>query len=144
MNRVYVRGNKEHKEEIARYFNDTIGFIYNKNMHYDSSSFIYFIDYLDWHDHDAIIRSANQETSTYDAITTNPNWQEVKPWKEKPYEPKPFDKVLAWDEEGEIPSPTLFSAYFPDEDYPYQSIGGSNWKHMNPYDEEEYLKSLEK
>lgn len=74
----------------------------------------------------------------YDAITTNPNWHEVKPW-EKHYEPKPFDKVLAWDNNENEVRPDIFlykvsNTYF---------CARSGFNHVKPYNEEEYLKSLE-
>lgn len=131
MKREYVRGNKEHWKEVYKSVygiepeansdpgicgNDKAIFVRNK-----IGGFTLYTDEL-----------------VYDAITTNPNWHEVKPW-EKHYEPKPFDKVLGWDynDDEVIPDVFLYKAF--DTYYCARCC----FKHVKPYNEEEYLKSLE-
>ncbi len=73
-----------------------------------------------------------------DAVTTNPNWHEVKPWKDN-WKPKPFYKVLGWDDKESEAVPDIF--LFKGSDY---ICAYSFYKHIKPYDEEEYLKQQDK
>lgn len=129
MEREYVRGNREHWKEVCKYVygispnsgsgicgDDKAIFVKNK-----VGGFTLYTDEV-----------------VYDAITTNPNWHEVKPW-EKHYDPKPFDKVLGWYDNENAVRPDIFL---------YNSFGeyfcaNSLYKHVKPYNEEEYLKSSE-
>jgi hypothetical protein len=131
MKREYVRGNSKHWKDVFKYVygvepvanidpsicgDDTAIFVRNK-----VGAFTFYTDEI-----------------LYNAITTNPNWHEVKPW-EKHYEPKPFDKVLAWDNNENEVRPDIFlykvsNTYF---------CARNGFNHVKPYDEEEYLKSLE-
>ena len=89
MKREYVKGNKKHWREIYKYvygIAPKTGMAMG-NCGYDKAIFIKnsmgeFILYTN--------------SAVYDAITTNPNWHEVKPW-ENNWKPKPFDKVLVRD-----------------------------------------------
>ena len=135
MEREYVRGNKEHWKEVCKYVygmivpekysqpgicsNDKAIFVKNK-----VGGFTLYTDPI-----------------TYDAITTNPNWHEVKPWEDKPYEPKPFDKVVGWDYDKDVVWPDLF--LYKGTFDKYYCVKGC-YMHVKPYNEEEYLKSLEK
>lgn len=132
MEREYVRGNSKHWKEVYKYVygiepvansdpgtcgDDTAIFVRNK-----IGGLTLYTDEI-----------------LYDAITTNPHWHEVIPWKNKSYEPKPFDKVLAWDNNKNEVRPDIFlykvsNTYF---------CARSGFNHVKPYDEEEYLKSLE-
>lgn len=132
MEREYVRGNEKHWKDVFKYVygiepvensdpsicsNDTAIFVRNK-----VGGLTLYTDEI-----------------LYNAITTNPNWHEVKPW-ENNYDPKPFDKVLAWDgnENAVWPDIFLYKAF---DTY---SCARGCFKHVKPYNEEEYLKSLEK
>ena len=132
MKREYVRGNEKHWKDVFKYVygiepvensdpsicsNDTAIFVRNK-----VGGLTLYTDEI-----------------LYDAITTNPNWHEIKPW-EKHYDPKPFDKVLGWyDNENAVwPDIFLYKAF---DTY---SCARGCFKHVKPYNEEEYLKSLEK
>ena len=77
---------------------------------------------------------------TYDAITTNPNWHEVIPWKNKQYEPKPFDKVLGWNYNENAVCPDIFLHCNKFGEY---ICANSLYRHVKPYNEEEYLKLSE-
>lgn len=132
MEREYIRGNRKHWKEVYKYVygiepetfsqpdicnNDKSIFVKDK-----VGGFVFYTDEI-----------------VYDAITTNPNWHEVKPWENKPYEPKPFDKVLGWDDDWNVVRPDIFL---------YNIFGeyicaNSLYKHVKPYNEEEYLKSSE-
>ena len=132
MKREYVRGNEKHWKDVFKYVygiepvaksdpgicgNDKAIFVRNK-----VGGLTFYTDEI-----------------LYDAITTNPNWHEIKPWEDKPYEPKPFDKVLGWDynEDAVMPDVFLYKAF---DTY---SCARCCFKHVKPYNEEEYLKSLE-
>ena len=131
MKREYVRGNEKHWKDVFKYVygiepvensdpsicsNDTAIFVRNK-----VGGLTLYTDEI-----------------LYDAITTNPNWHEVKPW-ETHYEPKPFDKVLGWYDNENAAQPDIF-LYKAFDTY---SCARNCFKHVKPYDEEEYLKSLE-
>lgn len=133
MEREYVRGNKEHWKEVYKYIygiepseggapsicsDDKGVFVKNKVGGYNFYSDRY----------------------TYDAITTNPHWHEVRPW-ENNYEPKPFDKVLGWNDDKDVVWPDIF-LYKGTFDKYYCAKGC--YMHVKPYNEEEYLKSLER
>ena len=135
MEREYVRGNREHWKEVCKYVYGMIvpetysqpGICSNDKAIFVKNKVGEFTLY--------------QDPITYDAITTNPNWQEVKPWEDKPYEPKPFDKVLGWFENESRASPDIFLYKFDDGTY---ACARSRYNHVKPYNEEEYLKSLER
>ena len=133
MEREYVRGNKEHWKDVCKYVYGMVvpetysqpGICSNDKAIFVKNEVGGFTLYTD--------------PITCDAIITNPNWHEVIPWKNKSYEPKPFDKVLGWDynENAVMPDVFLYKAsdtYF---------CARCCFKHVKPYDEEEYLKSLE-
>lgn len=133
MEREYVRGNREHWKEVCKYVYGMIvpetysqpGICSNDKAIFAKNKVGEFTLYTD--------------PITYDAITTNPNWHEVKPWEDKPYEPKPFDKVLGWSKEGK-----LWPDIFLYKSFGTYSCAKSCFKHVKPYNEEEYLKSLER
>lgn len=89
MEREYIRGNSKHCKDICKY---VYGYIPDPNNY-------------SYCGNDKIIFVGNQigkftvysDPILYDAITTNPNWHEIKPW-ENNWEPKPFDKILGWDD----------------------------------------------
>lgn len=128
MEREYIRGNKEHWKEVHKYVYGFVGasgvcdddkVIFVKN---EVGGFTLYTDPI-----------------TCDAIITNPNWHEVIPWKNKSYEPKPFDKVLGWDYNENAVCPDIFLY----KDFDTYSCARRFFKHVKPYDEEEYLKLLE-
>ena len=132
MKREYVRGNEKHWKDVYKYVygiepiansdpsiceDDTAIFVRNK-----VGGLTFYTDEI-----------------LYDAITTNPNWHEVKPW-ETHYEPKPFDKVLGWNYNENAVCPDIFLHCNRFGEY-YCANG--LYIHVKPYNEEEYLKSLE-
>lgn len=135
MKREYIRGSKEHWKEVQKYVygfktnsgsgicgDDKAIFVRNK-----VGGFTFYTDEI-----------------VYDAITTNPNWHEVKPW-ENHYIPKPFDKVFGWNDDfpSDIhPDIFLYQRYRDGETI--YACARRYWNHIKPYNEEEYLKSLEK
>lgn len=141
MEREYVRGNKEHWKEIYEWaFGTKSEEVPDAEISYyayfakdtcvilkRSEEKLFFVD-----------KKKKDDKALYDVITTNPHWHEVKPW-EKHYEPKPFDKVLGWydNENAVFPDIFLYKAF---DTY---SCARDCFNHVKPYDEEEYLKSLE-
>ena len=129
MEKEYIRGNSKHWKDICEYI---YGYIPDPN------NYSYCGD-------DKIIFVRNQigkftvysDPILYDAITTNPHWHEIKPW-EKHYEPKPFDKVLGWDDNKNEAKPDIF-LYKGANDYVCANIF---YKHIKPYNEEEYMKLI--
>lgn len=132
MKKEFIRGNKEHWKEVCEY---VYGFILPPN-----SSFGICGD-----DRAIFVRNKVGEFTLYtdeivvDAITTNPNWHEIKPW-EKHYEPKPFDKVLGWNYNENAVCPDIFLHCNKIGEY---LCARNCFKHVKPYNEEEYLKSSE-
>lgn len=129
MERKYVRGNKEHWREVCKYVygltvNSALGVCNDDKVIFVKNKVGEFTLYTD--------------EITVDAITTNPNWHEIKPWENKPYEPKPFDKVLGWNDNENAVCPDIF-LYKALDTY---SCAKSWFMHVKPYNEEEYLKSL--
>ena len=139
MKREYVRGNKEHWRDVYEW---AFGRVPDKDWNEEESCFgkntcimlkrtegkLFVVDAKD-----------REDKVLYNIITTNPNWHEVKPW-EKHYEPKPFDKVLGWNEDENAVWPDIFL---------YKTLGTyicarGCFLNVKPYNEEEYLKSLEK
>ena len=131
MEREYVRGNKEHWRDVCKYVygmtvnsacgvcnDDKVIFVKNKVGEY----------------------TLYTDEITVDAITTNPNWHEIKPWENKSYEPKPFDKVLGWHDDENTALPDIFLHKHSD----VYCCARNYFQHVKPYNEEEYLKSLEK
>ena len=132
MKREYVKGNKKHWREIYKYVygmvpktETAMGICGNDKAIYIKNSMGGFILYTN--------------SAVYDAVTTNPNWHEVKPW-EKHYEPKPFDKVLGWHEDENAAQPDIF-LYKDAKDY---ICANTFYKHIKPYNEEKYMKLIQK
>jgi hypothetical protein len=136
MEREYVRGNSMHWKEVYKYVygiepvansdpgicgNDTALFVRNK-----VGGLTLYTDEI-----------------LYDAITINPNWHEVKPW-EKHYDPKPFDKVLAWNDDNpsDIRSDLFLYEWYIDGKTIY-ACANRYCDHVKPYNEEEYIERTE-
>lgn len=143
MEREYVRGNKGHWKEIYEW---AYGKKPKEDYDAEGSCFVsdtciilkqgkndpFFIDAESDYDMDKVL---------YDVVTTNPNLHEVKPWEIKPYyDPKPFDKVIGWNDNEHAVWPDIF-LYKAFDTY---SCAKGCFMHVKPYNEEEYLKSLEK
>lgn len=131
MEREYVRGNRRYWKEVRKY-------VYGLESEPNSDPGICGDDKAIFVKNKVGGLTFYTDEILYDAITTNPNWHEVKPW-ENNYDPKPFDKVLAWDNNENEVCPDIFlykvsNTYF---------CARNCFKHVKPYDEEEYLKSLE-
>lgn len=150
MEREYVRGNKEHwrdvwewayggslKEEDVEAGLDASGSCFGSDM----------CIFLKESEHKPLIIDAVIDKGLYDAITTNPHWHEVRPWEDKPYEPKPFDKVLGWKDDNpfDIYADIFLHKHKCSETNKivYTCAFGGYWEHVKPYNEEEYLKSLD-
>lgn len=141
MERTYIRGNKKHWKEVYEW-----AWGKKPDEDYDGEESCYASDtcIILKQGGDAPFPIYEEEggyytyKALYDAITTNPSWHEVKPW-ENNWKPKPFDKVLGWDynENSVMPDVFLYKAF---DTY---SCARCCFKHVKPYDEEEYLKSLE-
>lgn len=132
MEREYVKGNKKHWREIYKYVNGIApktGMAMG-NCGYDKAIYIK-------NSTGGFTLYAN--SAVYDAITTNPNWHEVKPW-ENNWKPKPFDKVLGWDDRENEATPDIF-LYKRDKDY---ICASTFYKHIKPYNEEKYMKLIQK
>ena len=130
MEREYVRGNSKHWKEVYKYVygiepvansdpgicgDDTAIFVRNK-----IGGLTLYTDEI-----------------LYDAITTNPNWHEVKPW-EKHYVPKPFDKVFGWNDDNPSdirPDLFLYERYI--DGVTFYACANHYWNHIKPYDEKE-------
>lgn len=136
MKREYVKGNKKHWREIYKYVHGiapkpgmAMGNCGSDKSIYIKNSMGGFILYIN--------------SAVYDAITTNPNWHEIKPW-ETHYEPKPFDKVLGWNDN--YPSDIRPDIFFYKQDVHgvtrYYCASGF-WDRIKPYNEEEYLERAE-
>ena len=129
MEKEYIIGNSKYWKDICKYI---YGYVP------DQINYSYCGD-------DKIIFVRNQigkftvysDPILYNAITTNPNWHEIKPW-EINYEPKPFTKVLGWDDNESEVKPDIF-LYKGANDY---VCANTFYKHIKPYNEEEYLKLL--
>lgn len=132
MKREYVRGNEKHWKDVFKYVygvepvensdpsicsNNTAIFVRNK-----VGGLTLYTDEI-----------------LYDAITTNPNWHEVKPW-ENNWKPKPFDKILGWDDNISEAKPDIF-LYKGANDY---FCASTFYKHIKPYNEEKYMKLIHK
>ena len=132
MKREYVKGNKKHWREIYKYvygIAPKTGMAMG-NCGYDKAIYIK-------NSTGGFTLYAN--SAVYDAITTNPNWHEVKPW-ENNWKPKPFDKVLGWDDRENKATPDIF-LYKRDKDY---FCASTFYKHIKPYNEEKYMKLIQK
>lgn len=131
MEREYVRGNSKHWKEVYKY-------VYGIEPVANSEPGICGDDKAIFVRNKVGGLTCYTDELVYDAITTNPHWHEIKPW-EKHYEPKPFDKVLGWNynENAVCPDIFLYKAF---DTY---SCARNCFNHVKPYDEEEYLKSLE-
>ena len=131
MKREYIRGNSKYWKDICEY---VYGYIP------DQINYSYCGD-------DKIIFVRNQigkftvysNPIIYDAITTNPNWHEIKPWKNN-RKFKPFDKVLGWDDDESEAKPDIF-LYKGAEDY---FCASTFYKHIKLYNEEKYMKLMQK
>lgn len=133
MEKEYIRGNSKHWRDVYKY-------VYGIEPETFSQPGIC------GDDKSIFVKNKVGEFTLYtdeivvDAITTNPLWHEVKPWENEPYKPKPFDKVLGWNynENAVYPDIFLYKAF---DTY---SCARGSFKHVKPYNDEEYLKSLEK
>ena len=131
MKREYIRGNSKYWKDICEY---VYGYIP------DQINYSYCGD-------DKIIFVRNQigkftvysNPIIYDAITTNPNWHEIKPWKNN-RKFKPFDKVLGWDDDESEAKPDIF-LYKGAKDY---FCASTFYKHIKLYNEEKYMKLMQK
>lgn len=132
MKREYIRGNQEHWKEVCEY-------VYGFSPKTKSDSGICSDDNAIFVKNEPGRPDIYIGGIVYDAITTNPNWHEVKPWEDN-WKPKPFDKVLGWNynENAVYPDIFLYKAF---DTY---SCARGSFKHVKPYNDEEYLKSLEK
>ena len=135
MKREYVRGNEKHWKDVFKYVygiepvensepsicgNDTAIFVRNK-----VGGLTLYTDEI-----------------LYDAITTNPNWHEVKPW-EKHYESKPFDKVFGWnDDSASDIRPDIFLYESNRENKTIYVCANSCWDHIEPYNEKEFTERI--
>ena len=145
MERTYIRGNKEHWKEVYEGAWDK-----RPDEDYDGEVSCYASDTC------IIIKQGGNPPflvyedkgwyytykALYDVITTNPHWHEVKPWEDKPYEPKPFDKVLGWGDNPSEVRPDIFLSKSEIRGNTVYACAKYNWDHIKPYNEEEYLKSL--
>lgn len=132
MERECVKGNKKHWKEVYKYVHGiapktgmAMGICGNDKAIYIKNSMGGFILYTN--------------SAVYDAITTNPNWHEVKPW-ENNWKPKPFDKVLGWDDRESEATPDIF-LYKRAKDY---ICASTFYKYIKPYNEEKYMKLIHK
>lgn len=132
MRREYVRGNKKYWREVRKY-------VYGLESGPNSDPGICGDDKAIFVKNKVGGFTLYTDGIVYDVITTNPNWHEVKPW-ETPYNPKPFDKVLGWNDNENAVWPDIF-LYKAFDTY---SCAKGCFMHVKPYNEEEYLKSLEK
>lgn len=142
MNKEYIRGNKKHWKKIYEW---AFGRVPDKDWNEEGTCFVkntcimlkrnegklFVVDAKD-----------RDDKVLYDIITTNPNWHEVKPWENKPYEPRPFDKVLGWDDYEGDACPDIFLAKSDIGLYPY-CCARVDYVHVKPYSEEEYMRQLE-
>ena len=135
MKKEYIRGNSKHWKDVFKY-------VYGVEPVANSDPSICEDDKAIFVRNKIGGLTFYTDEILYDAITTNPNWHEVIPWENKPYEPKPFDKVLGWYDNENALFPDVF-LYKNGLGLYYTCTRGS-FKHVKPYNEEEYLKSLEK
>lgn len=131
MKKEYIRGNSKHWKDVFKY-------VYGVEPVANSDPSICEDDKAIFVRNKVGGFTLYTDPITCDAIITNPNWHEVKPWENKPYEPKPFDKVLGWNynENAVCPDIFLYKAFGT-----YSCARGC-FKHVKPYNDEEYLKSL--
>ena len=144
MERVYVRGNKEHWKEVYEWaYGESLKEDVEAGL--DASGSCFGCDkciFLKEGEHKPIIIDSEYDENDkafYDAVTTNQRWHEIKPW-EKHYDPKPFDKVLGWDDDN--PSdirPDIFLFVFNIDGKTMYGCANSSWNHVKPYNEEEYI-----
>ena len=126
MEKEYIRGNSKYWKDICKYI---YGYVPDQiNYNYCGDDKIIFV-------RNQIGKfTVYSDPILYNAITTNPNWHEIKPW-EINYEPKPFTKVLGWDDNENEAKPDIF-LYKDTTDYVCASCF---YKHIKPYNEKEYL-----
>lgn len=147
MKREYVRGNKEHWKEVYEwacgkkpdedydcerscYASDTCIILKQGG----NAPFLIYEDKGGYYIYKAL----------YDVITTNPNWHEVKPWEDKPYEPRPFDKVLGWNDfDPSNIRPDIFLCENDLDDKTIYVCANYCFEHVKPYDEKEYTERTE-
>ena len=132
MKKEYIRGNSKHWKDVCKYVHGIVLGEYSQHSIYSNDKAIFVKNKVGGF-------TLYTDEILYDAITTNPNWHEVKPW-EKHYEPKPFDKVLGWYNNENAAQPDIFLY----KAFDMYSCARNCFKHVKPYNEEEYLKSLEK
>lgn len=132
MEREYIRGNRKHWKEVCKYVYGIVPEINSDHSICSNDKAIFVRNKIGG-------LTLYTDEILYDAITTNSNWHEIKPWEEeKRYIPKPFDKVLGWhyNENAVFPDIFLYKAFGT-----YSCVRGC-YSHVKPYNEEEYLKSL--
>lgn len=131
MEREYIIGNNKHWKDICKY---VYGYIPKPYIDYSycGDDKIIFVK------NDAGKFNIFSDPVIREAIITNPNWHEIKPWEDN-YNPKPFDKVLGWDEDENTAKPDIFLFKYNDG---YFACARYRYQHIKLYNEEEYLKSL--
>lgn len=142
MEREYVRGNKEHWREIFKWAFGEVPYE-GRNIEGDYLTKDTCVMIKRHEGRLFCIDSEDEEDKAlYDVVTTNPYWHEVKPW-EKHYDPKPFDKVLGWDDDDPAdirPDIFLYKRDVAGETLYYCASG--YWGHVKPYDEKEYTEHI--
>ena len=131
--RIYIRGNSKHWKDVCKYVHGIVLGEYSQHSIYSNDKAIFVKNKVGGF-------TLCTDEILYDAITTNPNWHEIKPW-EKHYEPKPFDKVLGWNYNENAVCPDIFLHCNRFGEY---YCANSLYIHVKPYNEEEFLKSLER
>ena len=134
MEREYVRGNRRYWKEVRKY-------VYGLESEPNSEPGICGDDKA------IFVKNKVGEFTLYtdevvcEAIISTPHWHEVRPW-ETPYNPKPFDKVLGWDNNPSDARPDIFlykRLMYGDIVYACTTC---TWEHIKPYDEEEYTERI--
>ena len=136
MKREYVRGNEKHWKDVFKY-------VYGVEPVANSDPSICGDNTSIFVRNKVGGLTLYTDEILYDAITTNPNWHEVIPW-EKHYEPKPFDKVLGWNDDNPSdirPDLFLYERYIDGETI--YACANRYCDHVKPYDDEEYLERTE-
>jgi hypothetical protein len=134
--RIYIRGNKEHWKDVCKY-------VYGMNVPETySQPGICSNDKAIFVKNEVGGFTLYTDPITCDAITTNSNWREVKPW-EKHYESKPFSKVFGWN--NDCPSdirPDIFLYESNRENKTIYVCAAGCWDHIEPYNEKEYTERI--
>lgn len=141
MEREYVRGNKKHWKEIYEW---AFGRVPEENWNEEATCLVKdTCVMLKRSEGKLFVVDAKDEDDKvlYDVITTNPNWHEVKPWEEH-YYPKPFDKVLGWNNNSPNARPDIFLFESNINGKTVYSCAKFSWDHIKPYNEKEYIERL--